>query len=324
MLARNLPSRAIRRRDLAAAFGAVFLAAGRQAALAPAKGALKISVFSKHFHWTDWRETAAIARDIGFDGVNLTVRQGGHVMPERVREDLPRAADVIRSAGLELPMITTGIVDISSPHAEAILRTAGRLGIRYYRWGGFLYTHAQSIPRQLADFAARTKELVDLNKELDICGMYHTHSGIDRVGASIWDLWYIFRTFDPRYVGVNYDIGHATVEGGCGGWINSARLTAPMMRGVAVKDFKWGLNAGGRWQPQWCRPGEGMVNFAKFFTLLRASGFSGPFQLHYEYPELGGADAGQTKVSISRARFQSILRRDLTYMRSLLKEAHLL
>jgi L-ribulose-5-phosphate 3-epimerase len=42
---------------------------------------LKICVFSKHLQWTDVKEAAAIARDIGFDGVDLTVRPGGHVLP---------------------------------------------------------------------------------------------------------------------------------------------------------------------------------------------------------------------------------------------------
>jgi L-ribulose-5-phosphate 3-epimerase len=314
----------IPRRDLIAAISTATLLGGRaQPAVAATAGPLKISVFSKHFQWTNCREMAAIAKDVGFDGVDLTVREGGHVLPERVEEDLPKAAEEIRKAGLELLMITAEIVDTRSPHAEAILKTASRLGIRHYRWGGFLYTSAKGIPDQLAEFKTRVKDLADLNKEHDICAMYHTHSGIGRMGASIWDLWYVLKDFDSRYVGVNYDIGHATVEGGYGGWISSARVTAPMMRGVAVKDFRWGPNANGRWQPQWCRPGNGMVEFAKFFSMLKAAQFTGPFQLHYELPELGGANEGKTSMSISREMFISILRRDLTYMRNLLKQAQL-
>jgi len=317
--------RAISRRELLAAMSATtFLGGCVQPAPTASTGPLKISVFSKHFQWTNCQEMAAIAKDVGFDGIDLTVRQGGHVLPERVEEDLPKAAEAIRKAELELPMITAEIVDTRSPHAEAILKTASRLGIRYYRWGGFLYTAAKSIPDQLADFKTRVKDLADLNREYNVCAMYHTHSGIDRVGASIWDLWYILKDFDSRYVGVNYDIGHATVEGGYGGWINSTRVTAPMMRGVAVKDFRWGVSANGHWQPLWCRLGQGMVDFAKFFTMLKAARFSGPFQLHYEYPELGGADAGETKISISTETFISILRRDLAYVQNHLKQAQLL
>jgi len=314
----------IPRRDLLAAISATaLLGTCAQPAAAATAGPLKISVFSKHFQWTNCREMAAIAKDVGFDGVDLTVRAGGHVLPERVEEDLPKAAEDIRKVGLELPMITAEIVDISSPHADAVLRTASRLGIQYYRWGGFAYSASKSIPDQLAEFKTRVQDLAALNKEYGVCAMYHTHSGIDRMGASIWDLWYVLKGFDSRYVGVNYDIGHATVEGGYGGWISTARVTAPMMRGVAVKDFRWGPNANGHWQPQWCPPGQGMVDFAKFFTMLKTARFSGPFQLHYELPELGGANEGKTSMSIPRETFVSILRRDLTYMRKLLKEAQL-
>jgi len=317
--------RAISRRELLAAISATTFLGGRaQPAPSATAGPLKVSVFSKHFQWTNCQEMAAIAKDVGFDGIDLTVREGGHVLPERVEEDLPKAAEAIRKAGLELPMITAEIVDSRSPHAEAVLKAASRLGIRHYRWGGFVYTAAKSIPDQLAEFKTRVKDLADLNKEYDVCAMYHTHSGVDRMGASIWDLWYVLKDFDSRYVGVNYDIGHATVEGGYGGWISSARVTAPMMRGVAVKDFRWGASAKGHWQPQWCQPGQGMVDFAKFFAMLKAARFSGPFQLHYELPELGGANDGKTSMSISRKRFISILRRDLIYMRNLLKQAEML
>jgi len=309
---------------LAALSASTLLSGSGEAAPSATGGPLKISIFSKHFQWTNCREMAAIAKDIGFDGVDLTVREGGHVLPERVEEDLPKAAEDIRKAGLEFPMITAEIVDTSSPHAEAILKAASRLGIRYYRWGGFVYTAGKSIPDQLADFKTRVRDLAEMNKEYGVCAMYHTHSGIDRMGASIWDLWYVLKDFDSRYVGVNYDVGHATVEGGYGGWISTTRVTAPMMRGVAVKDFKWGVSAKGHWQPQWCQPSKGMVDFAKFFVMLKANRFSGPFQLHYEYPELGGADAGQTTMSISRETFISILRRDLTYTRSQLQQAELI
>jgi hypothetical protein len=75
---------------------------------------LKICVFSKHFQWTNVKEAAAIARDIGFDGVDLTVRADGHVLPEQVESDLPKAVEIVRNAGLEVPMITTGIATATS------------------------------------------------------------------------------------------------------------------------------------------------------------------------------------------------------------------
>jgi hypothetical protein len=65
-------------------------------------GKLKICIFSKHLQWTSVSDAAAIARDIGFDGVDLTVRAGGHVLPDRVEIDLPAAVEMVRRAGLQV------------------------------------------------------------------------------------------------------------------------------------------------------------------------------------------------------------------------------
>src|ERR1700737_1347902 len=89
-------------------FVSAFAAAG--AARDPKQPGLRLAIFSKHLQWAKWDEMAAVAAECGFDGIDLSVRAGGHVIPERVAEDLPRAFDVVRKAGLDMPMITAGIV----------------------------------------------------------------------------------------------------------------------------------------------------------------------------------------------------------------------
>jgi len=300
------------------------LAAGALAGLAAEKPATpKICIFSKHLQWLGMQDAAAVAAEAGFDGIDITVRDGGHVEPERVAADLPPAVEAVRQAGLEVPMITAGIVDVRSPHAEEILRTAGALGIRYYRWGDFPLDARKSIPAQIAAAKTPVRELAALNKQYGLCAMYHTHSGIGVLGASIWDLYLLLTDFDPNAVAVNFDLAHATVEGGLGGWINSASLTAPITRGVALKDFYWEKTAGGPWQPRWCAIGQGMVHFVPFFESLRDRHFSGPIQLHFEYPELAGADAGNRTIGIARKTFTEMVRRDLNQVRAMMLQAGL-
>ncbi|MCU0248383.1 MAG: sugar phosphate isomerase/epimerase, partial [Bryobacter sp.] len=144
--------------------------------------------------------------------------------------------------------------------------------------------------------------------------------GIGQVGASMWDLYLILKDLDRSAVSVNYDLGHATVEGGYGGWIHSSRLMLPHSRGIAVKDFRWKQNAKGQWVPGWCALGEGMVNFARFFPMMKASGFNGPLQLHMEYDELGGADSGKRQFTIPKEKLLAIMRRDIDRLKSLLRE----
>ncbi|MFN0083808.1 MAG: sugar phosphate isomerase/epimerase family protein [Blastocatellia bacterium] len=304
-----------RRRFLRAAGASAIAAAGAPAFSAPAP--LKINIFSKHLHFLGWQAMAEAAKEIGFDGVDLTMRKGGHVEPERAEQDLPRAAEAIRKAGLELPMITSGIVDADTPHAEAMMRAMRAVGVKHYRWGGFKWDDARPLPAQFDAFKARAARLAELNRKYDLCAMYHTHSGAD-VGASFWDLWVILKALDHQRVSVNLDIAHAVIEGGLGAWVRSTQLLAPMTRGIAIKDFAWERNARGEWRPQWRPLGEGMVDFKRFFPLIKQANFSGPLQLHFEYP-LGGADKGAPAITIGKSQVFAAMNRDLTRLRGWLE-----
>lgn len=297
--------------------------AGVAAAQTPAGGRLTICAFSKHFQWTDIGEAARICADLGYEGMDMTLRNGGHVLPERAADDLLKAFEAIKKAGLKLAMVTSGIVDADSPHAETVVKTLASLGVRHYRWGGFRYDEKTPLLEQLAGFKARVKGLAALNKQYGVCAMYHTHSGIGQVGASMWDLHRLLEGFDADAVSVNYDIGHATVEGGFGGWIHSSRLLMPYIRGVAVKDFRWKQDPKRGWVPGWCGLGQGMVNFKRFFPMLKAANFTGPLQLHMEYDELGGADKGQKTFTIPKEKLLAIMKRDIDTLKGLLRESGL-
>ena len=289
--------------------GGLLLSAPLPAPAAQTK--LKVAIFSKHLQFVNGDDLPQTAAQIGFDAIDITVRKGGHIEPERVRQELPGLVATIRKHGLEVPMITTDIADTTTPFAENILRTMADLGIRYYRWGGFKYAGNTPIIAQLEALKPRVAKLAALNAHYQACAMYHTHSGIDLVGASFWDLHTLLDGIDPNAAAVNFDIGHATVEGGLGGWINNFRVTSDHLRGIAVKDFLWGKDAKGSWQPQWKPLGEGMVKFPEFFRMVAATGFNGPLQMHFEY-EMGGP-----------AETTAFMKRDLATLRGYLAKAGL-
>jgi len=289
-----------------------------RAAPAPSRN-LKVAIFSKHLQFLQGAELARAAAEIGFDGIDLTVRSGGHIEPARAAEDLPPLVALIRQYRLDVPMVTTDIVDSDTPHARAVLKTIANLGIRHYRWGGFKYAPNQPIAEQIQAFHKRSAALAALNAEYQVCAMYHTHSGVDLVGAPVWDMVEILKSLDPSAVGINYDIGHATVEGGLGGWIDSFRIAQPYIRGIAVKDFLWQKDKTD-YQPAWVPLGEGMVRFPAFFSMLAQTPFDGPLQLHFEYP-LFGADAGKRQLTADPTAVFSAMRRDLRKLRDYLKNA---
>ena len=313
------------RRDVIAAGAALLTGTVADVRLEAARSGdrkLKVSVFSKHLQFLTVDQLPAAVAQMGFDGIDLTVRKGGHVEPERVEQDLAPAVSAIRNHGLEIPMVTTDIVDAQTPHAEAVIRTMSKLGIKKYRWGGFVYVNEIPIAKQLEALKPRVAKLAALNAQAGVCAMYHTHSGVGLVGAPIWDLHEILRESDPNSVSVNYDVGHATIEGGLGGWIDSFRITGKYLQGVAVKDFLWEKSAKGNWDAQWTPLGRGMVRFPRFFEMLAGTDFGGPLQLHFEYP-LGGADAGKREISIDRSEVYTTMKRDLAQLRGYLNAAGL-
>ena len=301
-----------------------WLAAMAAAAAAPSASAapqhLAICAFSKHFQWADVPELTDVCAKLGYDGIDLTVRGGGHVLPARVEDDLPKAVEIIHKAGLTTPMATTDIVDVHSPDAERVIKTLASLNIRLYRWGGLVYDLKRDLPSQINEFRARVKDLAALNKQYGVCAIYHTHSGEGQLGASFWDLYMLLDGLDPNAVAVNYDIAHATVEGGLGGWVHSWRLLQSKARGVAVKDFAW-KKTGGKWEVGWCPLGQGMVHFNRFLPMLKASGFNGPLQLHMEHPELGGANEGDRKLTISKTQLFAVMRADMQALKGMLRQA---
>ena len=93
----------------------------------------RIHFFSKHLQFLDYAEAADACVQAGMDGADLTVRPGGHVLPENVERDLPLAVKAFKKAGLTIEMMASGITDPKDPLTERVLRTASEQGIKYYR-----------------------------------------------------------------------------------------------------------------------------------------------------------------------------------------------
>ncbi len=310
---KRLPNRREFGAGIVAALLAEPICATGISAVSPAK--INLCVFSKHLQWLDYEEMARTAADLGFDGIDLTVRPGGHVEPKQAEKELPRAIKAIRAAGLKTPMITTAITDAADPDSVSVLEAAARQGIGHYRLGYFRYEPEQSISETLALARRKLERLEALNRRLGICGDYQNHAG-RFVGASVWDLRELLRDLDPRWLGCQFDIRHATVEGGLS-WPTDFRAVEARTHTLVVKDFRW-KRIDENWSVENCPIGSGMVRFKEFFELVKASGFSGPVSLHFEYP-LGGADHGVRRLEAEPVTVLSAMRRDVGTVRQLLR-----
>ena len=248
---------------------------------------------------------------LGFGGIDLTVRPGGHVVPERAALDLPPFLAAVRENGLEVPMITTGLLSAADPTARPILETAGRHQVRFFKPGYYRYAFVD-VRKELESAAADLRGLAALAAECGVQLGYHNHAGY--LGGPVWDIARIIEALDPRWVGYYFDVRHAVVEGGDGGWRAVLNLIAPRLKMVAVKDFFWEKGPKG-WEQRNCPLGQGMVDWKEFFSALARGGFQGPVSLHIEYDIPGPA-------RVKRENSLAAAAQDLAFLKAGLARAY--
>jgi sugar phosphate isomerase/epimerase len=252
-----------------------------------------IHVFSKPLQWLGYDALAQVLAEAGAEGIDLSVRPGGHVLPENVESDLPKAVEAARKNGLRIDMIVTGVRSADEKYTESIIKTASSLGIKYYRLGEIDYEESLGIIEKLNKVNTDFRKLADLNRKYNIHGAFQNHAGT-RIGSAVWDIYEILKNLDPTYIGCQYDVRHAVAEGGTS-WVNGFRLISPWVKCTDIKDFKWS-KTNGKWAPETVPIGEGMVNFNDYFKLVKKFNVTGPMSIHLEYPPFE-----KTKVEVTEA-----------------------
>lgn len=271
-----------------------------------------IHVFTKCLQFLNYNEMAEVVARNGFDGADLTVRPGGQVLPENVKKDLPKVVGALRKNGIDSKMIVTAINNAEDPLTTDILGTMANLGIKYYRLGYLNYDSKKSVPENLDAYRRTFEKLEKLNEKFGIHGGYQNHSGT-RVGGPVWDLYYLLKDRNPDFIGVQYDVRHAMVEGGVS-WPLGMKLLAPWIKTTDIKDFIW-QKIDGRWSLVNVPLGEGMVDFNKYFELYKSFDIDAPVSIHYEY-DLGGAEHGNLNPTMGLDEIEKWLRKDLQFLKN--------
>ena len=236
-------------------------------ALLPARADDKLSspivVFTKVYQALslNFEDSAAITAEAQLEGVDIPVRPKGEVEPERVSEDLPRYAEALKKRGLAMPLLTTAITAVSSPHAETTLTTAKKLGAQYYRVG-FL-DRDTDVPKQIREVRAALKDLAALNKQIGLTALLQNHSpsGHAYLGGDLAELRELVVGFNSAEIGVAFDIGHALIVHQ-DQWRKHFDEIKSHLKIAYVKD----ASKNGRWVPF----GQGMPFQAVFDLYLHA------------------------------------------------------
>lgn len=283
------------------------------------KEPISIHVFSKHLQFLGYDEMAETAAEIGFDGVDLTVRPGGHVLPENVQRDLPKAITAIQKHGLQSFLMTSRLNSPEGKVNRMVLDAAADQGIKYYRTDYFRYPEKGDVRAFLQDCQNTLKKLSDYSEKKGLHASYQNHAGSRLMGAPVWDIAGILHEINSPHLGSQYDIRHATVEGGQA-WPIGLNYIHPHINTLVMKDFVW-EKRDGRWRVVNTPIGEGMVDFPAYFKQLKALNLTAPISVHFEYPMPEENDSLTETQKLEQTK--QVMKKDLDTIRQYLKEAGL-
>jgi sugar phosphate isomerase/epimerase len=264
------------------------------------KFAPPVALFDKVLHQIklSLEDSAALIEEAGLDGVDCAVRPNDRIEPSRVKDDLPRYAELLQKRGRKLLLLTTAIQNPTSPNARDILETARRLGVKIYRVG-FLRLAKDSTPaQQIAELKPRLRDLVALNKELGMCAVVQNHSPSGNsgyLGGNLADMYEIVKDFPPAQLGVAFDLGHALVVHG-DDWKKHFEQLKPHLGVAYIKDADR--------KRRFVAFGEGEFGQTDYFTRLKQVNYSAPFSMHIEYDWAKGGE--QNRAALARALRESL------------------
>jgi len=245
------------------------------------RGSPALCLYSDQMMKVGYSEMGQILGMLGFDGVELTVEQGGHVPLEGdIDLHLERSIEAMTGSGMEVPVVSTSLTTATNKPLQTIMWWASEMGVPLFRpghWkiqGGEVAASAMTAQREIS-------WLAQLGRSTKLSVAIH-NSTADFVGSNIAELNALIRPFDPL-IGFDFDIGYATAMSDAAGGLAALQIALPRLKMATVRDVVWSKDADGARKLTQCPLGEGTVAWPQFFSALAQANFTGPITLQVEY-----------------------------------------
>jgi sugar phosphate isomerase/epimerase len=238
--------------------------------------AVEFWVFTKPWRRLPLRELGALVRRLGFAGVELPVRPGFQVEPERAEADLPEAVRTLAAEGVR-------VGSVAAPLEERTVAAAGRAGVRLLR------TMVDIPPgvgyrERLRAFRRQLEALEPALRRHGVAVGIQNHAG--RYLATAAGLAQLLEGLDPeRFVAV-WDVAHWALGGEPLEF--ALDLLGPRVALVNLKNAFWRRTNGpeaeaAAFAPYWTSGRHGLASWPEVFGELARRGYAGPICLTAEY-----------------------------------------
>jgi sugar phosphate isomerase/epimerase len=242
-----------------------------------------IAIFEKVFEGLNYQELAEAVEQTGADGIEATIRKGGHIEPQSAADEVPKMSEALQARGKRIIVAATSISRADDPDAWKVLRVLKAAGITHYRMSHYQLQLDRPLLPQVRNFAAQARELAALNVEVGIQGLYQNHSGSSQkqgyLGALGWDAAMMLEGIDPKALGLALDTRHLIKDTGSS-WHTAVAACKHHIRSIYLKDGTWSGPRGDQYKD--VQLDTGFVNKGVFDEIRRGLE-SMPLCIHMEW-----------------------------------------
>jgi len=259
---------------------------------------VKLSVFTKPWPAMPIEALGAFVRGLGFDGIELPVRPGFQVVPERVSTDLVPAARQLADQGVE-------ICSVAGPTDEATIVACAEAGVPIIRVmarldSGETYTAFEDRMRREYD------AVVPLLERHGVTVGVQNHCG--RFATNALALSRLLSGYDPSQIAIVWDAAHEALEGMAPDM--ALDVAWPQLCMVNLKNACYQLQGAegehASWRIVWTAGPRGLASWPKVVSELVKREYKGTLCLTAEYSDHEAVDA--------------LIAADADYARSLMRE----
>lgn len=241
----------------------------------------ELAVFTKPWRELSLPDLARHIQALGFDLIELPVRPGFQVEPEKIERDLPAAVKVLGAHGVRVLNVTADM----PLNDERLYSACAEAGIGMNR--------VMFWQRDMDYWTAEAEARRRLDAALPFCEHYDFQIGIQNhsgrfVPVNEMGMYNLVKDYDPRHVAAVWDPAHNALEG-----MNSDSaldVLAPHLCVVNLKNAYWRRVSGpeaeiAEWKIYWTSGAQGRASWSKVIAKLKTIDYRGPICFSAEYSD---------------------------------------
>ena len=245
------------------------------------RGKTEFAVFVKPWRELSLPKLAIHVQELGFDLIELPVRPGFQVEPERIEQDLPNAVQFLADVGIRVLNVTVDLPPDDERLYAACAASKIAMNRVIFKRSHPSYWESENAVRRQLDAA------------LPLCERYGVKIGIQHhyqntVPLNSMGLYQLVKEYDPRWVGAIWDPAHNALQGEDA--LTGLELVQSHLCMVNLKNAYWrrtnppdGSEA--RWGAYFCAGPHGRTSWADVAAGIKRVGYTGPLTFSAEYTD---------------------------------------